>query len=992
MAQETITAQDIMGKSVDRNRYFRGKLLSVRDLTQEQDYFNSKRWLLNRLLFGAGVICGLQVEKAGSEVAVLIKAGLALDPLGREVTVIDDPKDDRKVNLADIIKLSEADRDVKTKTGYICLSHRDCPKEPAPSFNASPCAASCESSRWHETYDVSWEEEADPKSPPPLCASWLNRLTVQAEDENVRIERTAPLWVRADDVFEVVVRVTATAQKGTPQIRITQQVSNGTIIEPVPRVAVTGQFPTPPVSLKDGEFFVYIYQVKAPASPGLLQINTPGLPNQVSTVNVVSEEDARKNESQFDLQLSCPEPRSTCVRIAKLKIGFADGKPVDFSILDFPRPRFRYNLERVTEMLDCVRASLTAAAGSPRPGHAFVTFNDFDTDPPMPIGPNANAGTGFTFSGGNHAHALLRAKDSGLEFTEANELRIEGAVGGTGIKFLRTVEGVSPIGEKDLVTKDYVDAHIAGLDWQESVLSKDKISPPPAKDGDRYLLFNEPDGAWKKLKGKKNDIATFTQKTWEFTTPDKGTATFVEDENKTYMFVDGSWIPFLAAPSIMAGDGLVASNDAILSVGKGKGIEVSRDAVAVAFETKLPQPIGPEASAGSSESLSAGDHVHTIVLPKASGLIFDDQGLRVDGPVRGDKIRFLSTVNGQDPTEPTHLATRKYVDEHQIGITAGDGLVRKENTISVGQGPGIKVNADNVAVMFDPATPRPVGPEASAGTPRAVAAFDHVHTLQLSERGGLVFDGKGLRIEGIVTGETINFANPVAGSTPRLNEHLATKAYVDQKVVPPASVVAGNGLVEKDHTVSVGQGDGILVGQNSVAVRFSDQLPQPDSAKGNPGQANSAARSDHAHPRVLVTTGAATGVVTYKLQSETLFSAQAEINPGLGAGHLSVQLAVVTSKTNYAFLSDVDLGIDMTTEVRPGTQEKSTTFVIRIDSKRSKQPLPNGLQIRWFAYTPEFERPPTEVEVTGPVVGLALGNLNQANPLRNVDSVNPIPR
>src|SRR5476649_2519593 len=44
-----------------RNRYFYGKLLDVSHFESEQAYFNEKRWLLNRLVTGYGVICGLNV-------------------------------------------------------------------------------------------------------------------------------------------------------------------------------------------------------------------------------------------------------------------------------------------------------------------------------------------------------------------------------------------------------------------------------------------------------------------------------------------------------------------------------------------------------------------------------------------------------------------------------------------------------------------------------------------------------------------------------------------------------------------------------------------------------------------------------------------------------------------------------------------------------------------------------------------------------------------
>ena len=53
MAQE-LSALDYLTRSVDRNRYFYGKLMTVRDFLREQEYFNSKRWLINRLLFRSG--------------------------------------------------------------------------------------------------------------------------------------------------------------------------------------------------------------------------------------------------------------------------------------------------------------------------------------------------------------------------------------------------------------------------------------------------------------------------------------------------------------------------------------------------------------------------------------------------------------------------------------------------------------------------------------------------------------------------------------------------------------------------------------------------------------------------------------------------------------------------------------------------------------------------------------------------------------------------
>ncbi|WHZ21126.1 MAG: hypothetical protein OJF47_000238 [Nitrospira sp.] len=74
-----------------RNRYFYGKLLDVFHFELEQDYFNSKRWLLNRLVSGYGVVCGLNVVLGADKKHVSITPGVALDRCGHEIIVCQPP-------------------------------------------------------------------------------------------------------------------------------------------------------------------------------------------------------------------------------------------------------------------------------------------------------------------------------------------------------------------------------------------------------------------------------------------------------------------------------------------------------------------------------------------------------------------------------------------------------------------------------------------------------------------------------------------------------------------------------------------------------------------------------------------------------------------------------------------------------------------------------------------------------------------------------------
>jgi hypothetical protein len=70
-----------------RNRYFYGKLLDVVHFELEQDYFNAKRWMLNRLVSGYGVICGLNVQIGPDNQSIVVTSGLAIDKCGREIMV-----------------------------------------------------------------------------------------------------------------------------------------------------------------------------------------------------------------------------------------------------------------------------------------------------------------------------------------------------------------------------------------------------------------------------------------------------------------------------------------------------------------------------------------------------------------------------------------------------------------------------------------------------------------------------------------------------------------------------------------------------------------------------------------------------------------------------------------------------------------------------------------------------------------------------------------
>lgn len=77
-----------------RNNYFYGKLMTVRDFEDEQSYLNEKRHLLNRLIHSSGIVCGFELEDPLSspddEVEIKFsKGGVVIDCCGHEIVIPD---------------------------------------------------------------------------------------------------------------------------------------------------------------------------------------------------------------------------------------------------------------------------------------------------------------------------------------------------------------------------------------------------------------------------------------------------------------------------------------------------------------------------------------------------------------------------------------------------------------------------------------------------------------------------------------------------------------------------------------------------------------------------------------------------------------------------------------------------------------------------------------------------------------------------------------
>ena len=76
--------------SLERNRFFYGKVMDVRQWRMDQDYSIEARNLLAHFGLGVGVLSGLDIELGNGGASVLVRAGVAIDALGTTIVVPND--------------------------------------------------------------------------------------------------------------------------------------------------------------------------------------------------------------------------------------------------------------------------------------------------------------------------------------------------------------------------------------------------------------------------------------------------------------------------------------------------------------------------------------------------------------------------------------------------------------------------------------------------------------------------------------------------------------------------------------------------------------------------------------------------------------------------------------------------------------------------------------------------------------------------------------
>jgi hypothetical protein len=153
MADTKVEEKTCLIPTFERNRYFFGKPMTVRDFDAEQQYMIGKSKLQNRLIHGSGIICGMVPSQAtitGSKLTVFLTEGAAIDCCGNLIVV----------NKSDTVEV-QAEGTLIDGPHYFYVRFSECVRQPImASANVSSCEEVCCYNRIRETFEVFLSSEA----------------------------------------------------------------------------------------------------------------------------------------------------------------------------------------------------------------------------------------------------------------------------------------------------------------------------------------------------------------------------------------------------------------------------------------------------------------------------------------------------------------------------------------------------------------------------------------------------------------------------------------------------------------------------------------------------------------------------------------------------------------------------------------------------------------------------------------------------------------
>lgn len=183
----------------ERNRYYAGKVLTSTDFMAEQLYMNNKRRFLNNVMYGVGIICGLNVINL-DDMSILVESGAAIDEAGREIVV--------ESSTVKKISTLEGFDQLNGEKAYLCIRYKE--NEVHPVYNTSTNTqeeAGYENNRIEEGYELYFQNAVDVNIPAfEMDDEFLFEKILLDDDEfllKLRIPAAVPKGEAVKLVFEI---------------------------------------------------------------------------------------------------------------------------------------------------------------------------------------------------------------------------------------------------------------------------------------------------------------------------------------------------------------------------------------------------------------------------------------------------------------------------------------------------------------------------------------------------------------------------------------------------------------------------------------------------------------------------------------------------------------------------------------------------------------------------------------------------------------------
>lgn len=190
----------------ERNRYYTGKMLTSVDFEAEQTYMNNKRRFLNSMMYGSGVVCGLNVVSL-DDLSLLVESGVAIDGSGREIVV-----------ESSVVKKLSAIEDfdkLESDEAYLCIRYREDPVHAVYSLNQSAGDQAYEYNRMHEGYELFLKDTSEEFDLLEMEDEFY-RTSKIFESEEVDVEISLPAENCAGISSRVRLTFTGKAEKPVP--------------------------------------------------------------------------------------------------------------------------------------------------------------------------------------------------------------------------------------------------------------------------------------------------------------------------------------------------------------------------------------------------------------------------------------------------------------------------------------------------------------------------------------------------------------------------------------------------------------------------------------------------------------------------------------------------------------------------------------------------------------------------------------------------------